>query len=275
MSLKKLLDEEQLKILYQEYHSYILDCKKNEIPPKLNNFFTHLKRRRDQFKKFTRKQLSNQIIASRRQFGNTLWPNLNNLKNYISPTAREFLEKSIKSALLAVEIYNKPTVEYRTEGFIVFMNIAWTSLFHAIFDNNSIKYKFKLKDTGEEKFYELGKCLSVYSGPLQKVIKANLDFLTKLRDIIEHRIMPDLDDDVFGECQACLYNYEMLLSDNFGSNYQIRNSLAYSLQFSKKYSSQQLKVRRTYDLSSYNSIKEFIEQYRSNLEPEIFQSPHY
>jgi hypothetical protein len=106
MSLKKLLDEEQLKILYQEYHSYILDCKKNEIPPKLNNFFTHLKRRRDQFKKFTRKQLSNQIIASRRQFGNTLWPNLNNLKNYISPTAGEFLEKSIKSALLAVEISN-------------------------------------------------------------------------------------------------------------------------------------------------------------------------
>ena len=275
MSSKKLLIEDQIQVLYKEYHSYISNCKLNERDPELNGFFSHLKKKHDQFKKFTRKQLSNQIIASRRQYGNLLWPNLNNLTNYISPTARTFVEKSVKSALLAVEIYNKPAIDFRTEGYIVMMNIAWTSLFHSIFANSSINYKYKSKNSDIENFFEIGKCLSVYNGPLKREIEANLNFLVKLRDLIEHRIIPDLDDDVFGECQACLYNYEKILSENFGSSYQINNSLAYSLQFSKKYTSAQLKSKQAYDLSHYNSIAQFIEQYRSNLDPEIFQSIHY
>jgi hypothetical protein len=275
MSLKKLLNDDQLILLYQEYHSYIANCKRNGLDAELNGFFTHLKKRHDQFKKFTRKQLSNQIIASRRQYGNLLWPNLNDLTNYISPTARTFIEKSVKSALLAVEIYNKPAIDYRTEGYIVMMNIAWTSLFHAIFANSSKNYKYKNKNSLEEKYFEIGKCLTVYQGLLKKEIEANLNFLIDLRDLIEHRIIPDLDDEVFGECQACLFNYEKILSENFGNNYQINNSLAYSLQFSKKYSSAQLKAKRKYDLSNYLTINKFIEQYRSNLDPEIFQSIHY
>ena len=275
MSLKKLLDNDQLKIFSSEYHSYINYCRKNDLKPNLKRFYALLKRNNDGFKRFTRKQLDNQIIASRRQYGNILWPNFNNLKNYISPNSRMFIEKSVKSALLAVEIYNKPTIEYRTEGFIVMMIIAWTSIFHAIYDNNSISYKYKTKNQNDEKFFELSKCLSIYNGELKKEINANLDFLTQLRDLIEHRLIPDLDDNVFGECQACLFNYEKILSQNFGPNFNINNSLAYSLQFSKKYTDEQLKSKKTYDLSNYNSIIQFIEQYRSNLDPDIFQSMHY
>ena len=208
MSVKKLLDEEQLLIFYNEYHSYMSHCKINKLKPTLNVFFARIKKNHEQLKKYTGMQLTNQIIAARRQYGNLLWPSFKNLKNYISPTARTLLEKSVKTALLAVEIYNKPTINYRTEAYIVMMNIAWTSLFHAIFANNSINYKYKIEDSTDEKFFELNKCLSVYTGPLQKEIEANLNFLTQLRDLIEHRIIPELDDDVFGECQACLYNYE-------------------------------------------------------------------
>ncbi len=275
MSQIKLLNKDQLRILYNEYHFYIGKCKKNEISANLNTFISLLKNKHNQFRKFTKMQLRNQIIASRREFGNELWPTLNNLKNYISPSSRIFLNKSVKSALLAVEVYNKPTIDYRTEGYIVMMIIAWTSLFHAIFSNSSVHYKYKTKNSGEEKYYELNKCLTIYNGPLKKEIQANLDFLTRLRDLIEHRIIPDLDDGVFGECQACLFNYQEILSDNFGPNYNINNSLAYSLQFSRKYKSEQLKAKKAYDLSEQNSIMQFIEQYRSNLAPEIFQSIHY
>lgn len=275
MSVKKLFNDDQFLILYNEYHSYFNYCKTNNINPTPNKFFTRIKKNYDQFKKFTGKQLSNQIIAARRQYGKLLWPNFNDIKSYISPTTRTFVEKSVKTALLAVEIYNKPTIDYRTEGYIVMMNVAWTSLFHAIFSNSSINFKYKSNNSTDEKYYELRKCLSIYNGPLQKIIDANLTFLTTLRDLIEHRIIPDLDDDVFGECQACLFNYEKILSENFGSSYQINNSLAYSLQFSKKYTAEQLKSKRKYDLSNYHSISKFIEQYRSNLDPEIFQSIHY
>ncbi|CAN5462169.1 hypothetical protein BH20ACI3_BH20ACI3_34930 [soil metagenome] len=43
------------------------------------------------------------------------------------------LEKAGDSALLAVEVYNKPAVKFKSAGYITLMVIAWTSLFHAIF----------------------------------------------------------------------------------------------------------------------------------------------
>ncbi len=50
---------------------------------------------------------------------------------------KQLIEKSKNSALLAVEIYNKPRTAFRSSGFIVLMHIAWTSLFHAIFERNN------------------------------------------------------------------------------------------------------------------------------------------
>ncbi len=41
------------------------------------------------------------------------------------------LEATIDSALLSVEIYNKPRTAFRTEAYISLMIIAWTRLFHA------------------------------------------------------------------------------------------------------------------------------------------------
>lgn len=275
MSSKKLLSDNQIKILFEEYHSFISKKKKDGKSPNTKSFFIQLRKKHSQFKSFKDGQLKNQIIASRRMFGSLLWPNLANLDNYISPTAQNFLTKSVKSALLAVEIYNKPTIDYRSEGYIVMMNIAWTSLFHAIFANTGEAYTYKPKNSTEVKYFEIRKSLAKYNGALKKYIEANLEFLIKLRDLIEHRVIPDLDEEVFGECQACLYNYEQVLSENFGPNYQINNALAYSLQFSKKYTNEQLIAKKSYDLGNYKDIKKFIEEYRDNLVPEVFQSMHY
>jgi hypothetical protein len=275
MSQKKLLNEEQWQTLHTAYHNYISLSKKKNSPPTVNQFFKLLRHTHSQFKEFSDKQLSNQIIASRNKHGNYMWPNLDDLGNYTPLKARTFIDKSLKSALLAVEIYNKPTIDYRTEGYIVMMTIAWTALFHAIFSKDFAPYKYKVDENEEERYYELSKCVSVYSGILKKEINANLDFLTLLRDQIVHRIIPDLDDIVFGECQACLFNYEQLLNEYFGPNYQIRNSLAYSLQFSKKYTDEQLLAKRSFELKTHNSVLQFIRRYRDELDPDIFQSIHY
>ena len=50
------------------------------------------------------------------------------------------LEKAKESALLGVDIYNKPKTSFRAGGFVVLMCIAWTSLFHAIFEKQRVKY---------------------------------------------------------------------------------------------------------------------------------------
>ena len=44
MSVKKLLSDDQLIILYNEYHSYICYCKTDNFNPTLNRFFTRIKK---------------------------------------------------------------------------------------------------------------------------------------------------------------------------------------------------------------------------------------
>ena len=55
----------------------------------------------------------------------------------------ELLEKAKQSALLAVELYNKPTIDFRVQSFVMLMHTAWNSLFLAHFHNKGIKTFYK------------------------------------------------------------------------------------------------------------------------------------
>ena len=152
---------------------------------------------------------------------------------------KELLNKSRESALLAVEVYNKPNTTFRTGGYIVLMIIAWTALFHAIFERRKIKYFYKEKNKrrykkvdGEKKAWELKECLREYYKDKNPPERKNLEFFIKLRNKIEHRFLPQLDVDIFGECQAMLINYENLLTAEFGDKYALKENLVFTLQFS-------------------------------------------
>ena len=56
------------------------------------------------------------------------------------------LEKARDSALLAIEVYNKPAVKFKSGGYISLMVIAWTSLFHAIFFKRKLKPFYRRKN---------------------------------------------------------------------------------------------------------------------------------
>ena len=57
--------------------------------------------------------------------------------------------KARESALLSVDIYNRPVTVFRTEGYIVMMIIAWTALFHAIFTQQGKEYFYRDPDTNK------------------------------------------------------------------------------------------------------------------------------
>ena len=52
---------------------------------------------------------------------------------------KDALQKARDSALLAVEVYNKPAVSFKSGGYITLMVIAWTSFFHATFYRKGVK----------------------------------------------------------------------------------------------------------------------------------------
>jgi hypothetical protein len=196
---------------------------------------------------------------------------------------KNILTSSMDSALLAVEIFNKPRTAFRVEAYITLMVIGWTKLFHAYFNKtigNTYYYKekngrFSTFD-GERKAWELKTCIDKYPN-LSDAVRANLCFFIRLRNKIAHRYVEkrELDILLFGECQALLNNYENTLMSLFGNQYTINESLAFSLQFSIMRDSSQIKAGKKALSSEYKDIKSFIEKYRTSLPDETFQSQEF
>ncbi len=195
--------------------------------------------------------------------------------------AKNLLDKAKESCLLAVDIYNKPKTSFKSGAYIILMNIAWTSLFHAIFHHNKKNYFYKKKDNpryyekidGRKKAWELGKCTNVYFKECDKEevpIKSLFDFFIPLRNEIEHAFLPELDEDIFGECQSYLYNFEYILSKEFGNEHKINENLKYSIQFSNSdLDNEKIKSK------DYTLLKNKIVKFREKLPDEIYYSDKY
>ena len=195
---------------------------------------------------------------------------------------KELLEKSRDSALLGVDIYNKPATKFRSYGFIVLMNIAWTSLFHAIFERRGIKYFYRKKDSnryvyvdGEKKAWELGECIKEYFEDRNPPCRENLKFFARLRNKIEHKFLPALDPEIYGECQALLLNYEKLMTQEFGNKFGLSESLAIPLQLLSINPEWRNKVLKEIQSIEYRTVKEYIDIFRDSLDEAVWDNSEY
>ncbi len=99
----------------------------------------------------------------------------------------ELLTKSREAMLTAVQIFNNPNIQFKSESYIVLSIIAWTYLLHAHFKGNKIEYryyeqqgqrkKFDKTKRGAYKYWELERCLNDANCPIDNVAKSNLKFL--------------------------------------------------------------------------------------------------
>lgn len=189
------------------------------------------------------------------------------------------LEKARDASLLAVEIYNKPAVRFKSGGFISLMIIAWTALFHAVFFKRKIKPFCKgsngrfLKSGDDYKYWDLEECLKEYFlSQTENPVRKNLEFFIPLRNRIEHKSLPEIDSDIFGECQAMLLNFDEFIENEFGSKYCIRESLSFSLQLFPSRESLSTAVSKN---PLTKPIVNFIHSYRSTISTEVFESNRY
>ena len=196
----------------------------------------------------------------------------------IPSQVRSCLNKAIDSALLAVETYNKPAVKFKSGGYIVLMCIAWTSLFHAIFLKKKIKPMYKesngryKKVNGDIQYWELKTCVGKYFADPNSPVRKNLEFFIPLRNKIEHKFLPQLDANIFAECESLLLNFDKIVEAEFGSQYCLRESLSLALQLFP--SSDSLRAA-TKDNKDYTNVVAFITQYRSAISADIINSGEY
>ena len=187
------------------------------------------------------------------------------------------MDKARESALLAVEIYNKPSVKFRTGGFITLMVIAWTAFFHAYYLSRKVKPYYREKNSrrykkieGDYKHWELSTCLQEFFKDQSSPVKDNLRFLIKLRNKIEHRSIPELDAEVFGEAQASILNFEQYLIKHFGSKYSINSYLTFPIHVSDE--PKRVQLRAT---AGWKQISEFVQSYRSSLSTDVLSDNRF
>jgi len=188
----------------------------------------------------------------------------------------ELVTKARDAAVLAIDIYNRPITLFRSEGYIVMMIIAWTALLHAFFESKKVDYFYK--DTiidGDKKAWELNFCLKEVKNLITDAEKKNIEFFIQLRNKIEHRYVPELDINIFGECQALLLNFEALLIKQFGNYYALSSSLSLPLQTTASKNDAQIKTMHQFQKKHYEELRQYIDNFKRGLKEEILSDNKY
>jgi hypothetical protein len=186
------------------------------------------------------------------------------------------VSKAREAAMLAVETYNRPATAFRSAGYIVLMVVAWTALFHAMFVKKRIKPFYRKRNSrkyervdGDYKTWDLMECVRQFYKDQNPAQRRNLEFFVGLRNKIEHRFLPELDIEIFGECQALLLNFETALAGEFGDKHALISGLPYALQFSKTMMPVQQKAIRGAARQHLQTVRKFVSDFRSSLSDDV------
>jgi hypothetical protein len=201
----------------------------------------------------------------------------------IGSVASELTKKSREAALASVQIFNNPTLMFKSEIFIVLMMISWTYLLHAHYRKSGFEYRyFRMEGTrkrfdktakGAVKYWELEKCLNHPNSPVDVSAANNLRFLIGLRHEIEHQMTTRIDQFLSARFQACCLNYNDLIKRLFGQDFGIDKHLSFSLQFSSLNKDQVDKLSQAEGLPE--NIRAYITAFDLTLTDEQFNDPKF
>lgn len=124
------------------------------------------------------------------------------------------LEKSQEAFLLAIEVYNKPTIKYRLEGFAFFVCNAWELLLKSYIIKTtgmaSIYYKNK-----PDRTITLTDCIKKVFTNEKDPTRKNLEIIVDLRNTSTHFIIKEMENIYLPFLQANTLNYSQKLFDFF------------------------------------------------------------
>jgi hypothetical protein len=195
----------------------------------------------------------------------------------------ELLIKSRESMLSAVQVFNNPNIQFKSENFIILSNIAWTYLLHAFYRERKIDYryfrtinnrkKYDKTKKGAFKHWELERCLDDDNCTIDNISKANLKFLIGLRHEIEHQMTTRIDEYLSARFQACCLNFNHYIKELFGDIYGIDKYLSFSLQFSTISEEHANQLREFTDLPP--NISAFIQDFDDTLNNDDYNNIRY
>ncbi|MBR6536079.1 MAG: DUF3644 domain-containing protein [Lachnospiraceae bacterium] len=121
-------------------------------------------------------------------------------------TCERLVDKAKEAFVMAIEIYNKPSINYRLEGFSFFICNAWELMLkaHMInkFGENSIYYPDKPNRT-----ITLENCVQKIFTNEKAPLRKNLEKVIELRNTSTHFITEEYEAVYIPLLQACVFNF--------------------------------------------------------------------
>lgn len=127
------------------------------------------------------------------------------------------VDKSEESFLLAIELYNKPTISLNVESFVIFISNAWELLLKAylLSKNESINYK---KPQSKNRTFALSTLIKKVMTNEKDPIRINLELINGLRNNAIHLIVPEYAKEFNGLFLSNVQNYINKLKQYFNIN---------------------------------------------------------
>lgn len=139
----------------------------------------------------------------------------------------ERLIRAREAMVLAVQVFNSPTLRFKTEVFAVLANVAWTYLLHEHYERQGIPIIEDGRSLLLSQMTARGDC------PLSQGMKDNLSAIKEIRDAVEHTLFRRADAKFLSIFQACCLNFDKAICDIFGVEKSLKHELSMSLQFAK------------------------------------------
>ena len=117
-----------------------------------------------------------------------------------------FVDKSIEAFTMAIEIYNKPTIRYRVEGFSFFICNAWELMLKGYMIRQGGVDSIYFKDN-PDRTYSLSGCVERVFTNKKDPLRMNLERIIDLRNTSTHFITEEYEGMYVPLFQSCVLNY--------------------------------------------------------------------
>lgn len=178
---------------------------------------------------------------------------------------RQLLKKSNESFLLALELFNKPTIAYRTESFAILFTNAWELLMKAYIYEKSQGRKLSIfrrkRPKQRRESMSFDECLVKTFQNESDPVKKNLEYVSEIRNTASHLIIKDLDPYFSRAYQAGVFNYLGHLNAWFNKTLEDEiqpGLLALTLESQVPSSSD---LRKSYNKEDFETVVEFIKRF--------------
>lgn len=118
----------------------------------------------------------------------------------------KLIEKSKEAFCLAIELYNKPTIKYRVEGFSHFICNAWELMLKAHMIKSDGESSIYYKDN-PQRTLSLENCIQKVFTNNKDPLRMNLEKIIELRNTSTHFITEEYEMVYIPLFQACVFNF--------------------------------------------------------------------